>query len=142
MWTPTNRAQYKRTGLGYGSSLTNDEWALLEPLLPPPRRCGRKRKWPMRLIVEAMFYILRAGCAWDMLPREFPPLSTVYRWFARFRDSGTPLRSISHHLDPAHRTLPIRFGMNSKLKGQFTLCRRSPRCTEALWIPTLLKAGA
>jgi transposase len=97
MWTPTNRAQYKRTGLGYGSSLTNDEWALLEPLLPPPCRCGRKRKWPMRLIVEAMFYILRAGCAWDMLPREFPPLSTVYRWFARFRDSGT-WEIISHYL--------------------------------------------
>jgi transposase len=97
MWTPTNRAQYKRTGLGYGSSLTNDEWALLEPLLPPPCRCGRKRKWPMRLIVEAMFYILRAGCAWDMLPREFPPLSTVYRWFARFRDSGT-WETISHYL--------------------------------------------
>src|ERR1700710_873736 len=97
MWTPTNRAQYKRTGLGYGSSLTNDEWAPLEPLLPPPCRCGRKRKWPMRLIVEAMVYILRAGCAWDMLPREFPPLSTVYRWFARFCDSGT-WETISHYL--------------------------------------------
>jgi putative transposase len=51
----------------------------------------------MRLIVEAMFYVLRAGCAWDMLSREFPPLSTVYRWFAQFRDNGT-WETINHYL--------------------------------------------
>lgn len=51
----------------------------------------------MRRIVEAIFYVLRAGCAWQMLPDGFPPLSTVYRWFARFRDDGTWER-INHHL--------------------------------------------
>jgi transposase len=51
----------------------------------------------MRRIVEAVFFILRAGCAWDMLPDGFPPFSTVYRWFARFRDDGTWER-INHHL--------------------------------------------
>ena len=97
MWTPTTRAQHSRTGLRYGSDLTDAEWAILEPFLPPPCLVGRKRRWPMRSIVEAIFYVLRSGCAWEMLPESFPPLSTVYRWFARFRDSGT-WESINHHL--------------------------------------------
>ncbi len=83
--------------LRYGSDLTDAEWAILEPLLPPPCPCGRKRKWPMRRIVEAILFIMRAGCAWDMLPDGFPPFLTVYRWFARFRDDGTWER-INHHL--------------------------------------------
>jgi transposase len=83
MWTPTSRRQHSRAALRYGSDLTDAEWAILEPLLPPPCSCGRKRKWPMRRIVEAIFFIMRAGCAWDMLPDGFPPFLTVYRWFAR-----------------------------------------------------------
>ncbi len=51
----------------------------------------------MRCVVEAIFYVLRSGCAWEMLPDSFPPVSTVYRWFARFRDDGTWER-INHHL--------------------------------------------
>jgi putative transposase len=51
----------------------------------------------MRCIVEAIFYVLRSGCAWEMLPEDFPPPSTVYRWFARFRDDGT-WETINHHL--------------------------------------------
>jgi len=66
-------------------------------VLAAPCRCGRKRKWPMRRIVEAILFIMRAGCAWDMLPDGFPPFMTVYRWFARFRDDGTRDR-INHHL--------------------------------------------
>ena len=97
MWTPTTRAQHRRAGLRYGSDLTDAEWAILEPLLPPCCLRGRKRKWPMRRIVEAIFYVLRAGCAWHMLPEGFPPVSTVYRWFARFRDDGT-WETINHHL--------------------------------------------
>jgi transposase len=97
MWTPTTRAQHSRAGLRYGSDLTDAEWVILEPLLPPPCLRGRRRRWPLRRIVEAIFYVLRAGCAWDMLPEEFPPPSTVYRWFARFRDDGTWQR-INHHL--------------------------------------------
>ena len=68
MWSPTSRRQHSRAALRYGSDLTDAEWAILEPLLPPPCACGRKRKWPMRRIVEAIFFIMRAGCAWDMLP--------------------------------------------------------------------------
>jgi len=88
MWTPTARAQHSRAGLRYGSAPDRREWAILEPLLPPPGPRGRKRKWTMRQIVSAIFYALRSGCPWDMLPGSFPPPSTVYRWFARFRDDG------------------------------------------------------
>jgi len=97
MWTPTTRAQHSCAGLRYGSDLTDGEWTILEPFLPPPRLRGRKRKWTMRQIVNAIFYRLRAGCAWEMLPDCFPPPSTVYRWFARFRDDGT-WETINHHL--------------------------------------------
>ena len=77
MWSPTSRRQHSRAALRYGSDLTDAEWAILEPLLPPPCACGRKRKWPMRRIVEAILFIMRAGCAWDMLPDGFPPFLTV-----------------------------------------------------------------
>jgi transposase len=97
MWTPTTRAQHSRAGLRYGSDPTDAEWAILDPLLPPPRSRGRKRKWTMRQIVSAIFYTLRSGCPWDMLPDSFPPPSTVYRWFARFRDDGT-WETVNHHL--------------------------------------------
>jgi putative transposase len=97
MWTPTTRAQHSRAGLRYGSDPTDAEWAILEPLLPLPRPRGRKRKWTMRQIVSAIFYALRSGCPWDMLPDSFPPPSTVYRWFARFRDDGT-WETVNHHL--------------------------------------------
>ena len=97
MWTRTSRRHHSRAGLRYGSDLRDAEWAILDPLLPPPCTCGRPRSWPMRRIVEAILYIMRAGCAWDMLPDGFPPFLTVYRWFARFRDDGTWER-INHYL--------------------------------------------
>jgi transposase len=102
MWNPTTRAHHKRAGLRYGSDLTDAEWAVLEPLLPPPRPCGRRRRWPMREIVNAIFYALRGGIPWRMLPESFPPPSTVYRWFATWRDSGV-WQSINHHLVMADR---------------------------------------
>ena len=70
MWTPTTRAQHSRAELRYGSDLTDAEWTILEPFLPPPCSRGRKRRWPMRSIIEAILYILRAGCAWEMLPES------------------------------------------------------------------------
>ena len=97
MWTPTTRAQHSRTGLRYGSDLTDREWHLLSPFLPPPSGCGRHRKWEMRELVNAIFYALRGGSAWSLLPKCFPPWPTVYRWFARFRDDGT-WETINHHL--------------------------------------------
>jgi transposase len=92
MWTPTTRAQHSRAGLRYGSDLTDAEWLILAPFLPRPCSRGCPRKWEMREIVNAIFYVLRGGIAWSLLPKDFLPWPTVYRWFARLRDDGTWVR--------------------------------------------------
>lgn len=97
MWTETTRAQHDRAQLRYGSDLTDHEWELLAPLLPPPAETGRPRQWPMREIINALFYVLRGGCPWRMLPDHFPPHQTAYRWFVRFRDCGQ-WEKLNHHL--------------------------------------------
>jgi putative transposase len=84
----------------YPSDLSDAEWAILAPLLPPPARCGRPRKWSERLIADAVFYPLRTGCAWRLPPREYPPWRTVCARFRRWRVSGT--------LHPAHDALRAR----------------------------------
>ena len=102
MWTPTTRRHHSRTGLRYATDLTDPEWALLEPLLPPPRGQGRPRSWPMREVVKAIFYVMRSGCPWRLLPHEFPPWRTVYRWFAARRDEGL-FERVNHALVMADR---------------------------------------
>lgn len=82
--------------------MTDAEWALLEPLLPPASPVGRPRKWPMRRIVEAILYLLRGGLPWRMLPPCFPPVSTVRRWFYLWRD-GRLWLAINHALLMATR---------------------------------------
>ena len=77
----------------YPSDLSDAEWALLAALLPPPASRGRPRKWPARLVADAVFYLLRTGCAWRMLPREFPPWPTVFAHFRRWRRDGTLRRA-------------------------------------------------
>ena len=74
MWTPATRRQHSRAGLRYASDLTDAEWQILEPLLPGSPRRGRRRAWPLREIANAIFYVLRAGCVWRLLPDSFPPL--------------------------------------------------------------------
>jgi len=97
MWTATTRAQHSRDNLRFASDLTDAEWTVLEPLLPQPSPIGRPPVWPMREIVEAIFYVLRGGIPWRMLPKCFPPRQTVYGWFAAFRDAGV-WEAVNHHL--------------------------------------------
>jgi transposase len=73
----------------YPSDLTDAEWHLLEPLLPVPKATGRPRKWDLRRIINGIFYLVRSGCAWRMLPREFPPWPTVHDFYRRLRKDGT-----------------------------------------------------
>ena len=96
MWTPATRRQHSREGLRYASDLTDDEWRIVEPLLPGAPGRGRRRAWPLREIANAIFYMLRAGCTWRLLPDNFPPWRTVYRWFVRLRDGGV-FKAINHH---------------------------------------------
>jgi putative transposase len=75
----------------YPSDLTDEQWNLLEPLIPPAKqnRGGRPRNVNMREIVNAIFYLNRSGCQWDMLPHDLPPKSTVYEYFSQWREDGT-----------------------------------------------------
>src|SRR3954468_17717975 len=95
MWTPATRRRHSREHLRYASDVSDEEWALLEPHLPAPCLTGRPRAWPMREIVNAIFYVLRSGCAWRLLPDSFPPRQTVYGWFLRLRDDCV-LEGLNH----------------------------------------------
>jgi transposase len=86
---PDTRAEHDRDELRYPSDLTDAERQILAPLLPPPAETGRHRSWPMREMMNAIFFVLRGGCPWRMLPEHFPPHQTVYRWFTRLRDDRT-----------------------------------------------------
>ncbi len=86
MWTETTRPKYARKGLRHASDMTDAEWNLIEPLLPPAKRLGRPRKTEMREVVYAILYMLRGGGAWRMLPKDFPPRSTVQRYFYAWRE--------------------------------------------------------
>ena len=97
MWNPTTRRQHSRDHLRYGSDLTEAEWEIIAPFMPPLAGTGRPRQWAMREIMSAIFYVLRAGCAWRMLPKDFPPMTTVYGWFLRFRREGL-FETLNHHL--------------------------------------------
>ena len=72
----------------YPSDLTDEQWEIVRPLIPVSR-VGRPREVAMREVLNAIFYLDRAGCQWDMLPHDFPPKSTVYDYFAQWRDDGT-----------------------------------------------------
>lgn len=96
MWTPATRRQHSRKGLRYETDLTDAEWAVIAPHLPA-QRCGRPRVWPMREIVNALFYVLRGGVGWRLLPSDLPPKSSVYGWFQLFRDRGI-FEKINHAL--------------------------------------------
>ena len=102
MWTPTTRRHYSRDDLRYETDLTDAEWALIEPLLPEPLGQGRPLVWPRREIMNAIFYVLRGGIAWRLLPTDLPPKSTVFRWFARWRDTGL-FETLNHLLVMADR---------------------------------------
>lgn len=76
----------------YCSDLSDDEWALVEPLLPPPRPRGRRPSADLREVLNAILYVLTQGCTWRSLPHDFPPRATVYAYFERWRDDATETR--------------------------------------------------
>ena len=95
MWTTQNRGRYDRSKLRYPSDLTDAEWALVEPLIPPAKRGGNKRTVNVREIVNGRMYVLGTGCQWAALPKDLPPRSTVNRYFVRWKDDRTLARL--HH---------------------------------------------
>ena len=85
MWTPDHRRAADRRGLRYPSDLTDDEWAIVAPMIPPGRHGGRKRSVNVREVLNGIFYVLWTGCQWKALPKDLPPKSTVHD----FSSSGT-----------------------------------------------------
>ena len=73
----------------YPTDLSDAQWAILAPLVPPPKPGGRPPAHPRRELIDAMLYVLRGGIAWRSLPHEFPPWQTVYHYFRLWRDDGT-----------------------------------------------------
>lgn len=96
-WTEITRRQYARTCSRYATDLTDDEWAMIEPHMPASRRLGRPRTADLREVVNALLYIASSGCRWRLLPKDFPPFSTVQNYFYCWRDEGR-LRAISNCL--------------------------------------------
>ena len=73
MWTPTTRQQHSRPVTRYQTDLTDAEWRVIAPHLPKPCATGRPCAWPMREIINSIFYVMRAGCPWRLLPNDLPP---------------------------------------------------------------------
>jgi len=97
MWTNDNRGRYDRTKLRYPSDLTDQEWALIGPLIPPAKPGGNRRRVCVRGVVDGIMYILSTGCQWGALPKDLPPKSTVNDYMLRWSDDGT-LERIHHAL--------------------------------------------
>jgi transposase len=86
-WNEADRKKYEVIRERYSSDMSDAEFALISDLLPPPKRRGRKRT-DLRKILNALFYLIRAGCPWRLLPKDFPPFTTVQNRFYNWRDSG------------------------------------------------------
>jgi len=100
MWTNENRTLYERSQLRYPSDLTDEEWALVEPMIPPAKRGGGKRTADMREVVNAVMYVLSTGCQWRALPKDLPPRSTVHGYLDLWNWDGT--------LDRIHHALYVK----------------------------------
>ena len=102
MWKPEHRAAADRRGQRYPSDLSDAEWALIEPMIPPAKRGGRPRDVNLREVLNAIFYVLSTGCQWAALPKDLPPKSTAHHYFMLWDWDGT-LERIHHALYVAVR---------------------------------------
>jgi transposase len=88
MWSEITRRKYEREGPRYASDVTDAEWALIEPHMPAAKPLGRPREIELPAVLDAILYIARTGCQWRMLPKDFPPFTTVQGYFYDWRDDG------------------------------------------------------
>src|ERR1022692_2138968 len=107
MWTKKNRGRYDRSRLRYPSDLTDEEWALVQPLIAPAKRGGNKRTVDVREVVNGLMYVLSTGCQWRAIPKDLPPRSTVHDYFDLWAWDGT-LDRIHHALYVQCRELANR----------------------------------
>jgi len=102
VWTSEHRRAADRRGLRYPSDLSDAEWAVIEPMIPPAKRGGRKRSVNVREVLNGIFYVLSTGCQWPALPKDLPPKSTVWEYLDLWEWNGT-LERIHHALYVATR---------------------------------------
>ena len=89
MWKPEHRLAADRRGLRYPSDLTDAEWAIVAPMIPPGRHGGRRRSVNVREVLNGIFYVLWTGCQWKALPKDLPPKSTVHNYLELWNWDGT-----------------------------------------------------
>jgi transposase len=89
MWTTENRPRYNRDRLRYPSDLTDEEWALVEPHIPPGKRGGGKRTVNLREVINGVMYVLSTGCQWRAIPKDLPPRSTLFDYLDLWSWDGT-----------------------------------------------------
>ena len=114
MWTAENRPRYNRDKLRYPSDLTDEEWGLVEPHIPPGKRGGGKRRVNMREVVNGVMYILSTGCQWRSLPKDLPPRSTVHDYLSLWHWDGT--------LDRIHHELYLKCRDQAECEASPTAC--------------------
>ena len=114
MWTTENRPRYDRDKLRYPSDLTDEEWSLVEPLIPPAKRGGRKREVSVREVVNGVMYVLSTGCQWRYIPKDLPPRSTVNDYFCLWSHNGT--------LEKIHDVLYVKCREQAEREASPTAC--------------------
>ncbi len=97
MWTTKNRRRYDRSELRYPSDLTDGEWAYVEPLIPPAKSGGNKRRIDVREVMNGIMYVLSTGCQWRAIPKDLPARSTLFDYLDLWSWDGT-LDRIHHAL--------------------------------------------
>jgi len=106
MWTPENRKRYDRSHLRYPSDLTDEEWAIIEPMIPPAKHGGRPRSVNLREIMNGIMYVLSTGCQWRALPTDLPPTTTVFSYLSLWMSD----RTLEHIHDALYRQCRVLAG--------------------------------
>ena len=114
LWTDKNRAKYDRDHLRYPSDLTDDEWACVEPLIPPASSGGGKRRTEMRVVMDDVRYMMITGSQWRYIPKDFPPRSTLHDYFTWWICDGT--------LDRIHHALYVGCREKAEREASPTAC--------------------
>ena len=114
MWTTKNRATYNRDRLRYPSDLTDEEWAHIEPEIPPGKRGGGKRRVDLRAVMNGIMYVLSTGCQWRYIPKDLPPRSTVHYYLGLWTYDGT--------LERLHHALYVKCRERVERDASPTLC--------------------
>jgi putative transposase len=120
-WDAASRHQHRRESTRYPSDMTDREWTVIGPLLPPPKPGGRPRRTDLRAVMNAILSIASGGCPWRMLPKDFPPRSTVQGSFDRWRDSQG---------DDQPPPGPEHAGAGRARRQPDRRCHRQPKCED------------